>query len=170
VQEEFAFDLNKSPESCRRCVFSKSPDVVDCLPNGNGVIAQSNGAGCCNKWQKWLDTCQDSCAAPDAADSCDLVAAVDANLISKTMTCEQCVQRATGGQAESASCLWEATKDCCDKFELEWADACRFSCEGNSLEKVRENMCSGGSAGSALTEQAGSGAGALAVAAFAFWA
>lgn len=135
-----------TPESCRRCVFARSSEVADCLPdsNGNFFVGSSAESSCCGKWDQWLEQCEDECPSPAVAKgSCDLKQVVDANLVERTSgwtaaaTCEQCVSRLTDGQ----SCLAAPTQGCCDQWQTSWASTCRFQCGSEGLEHTQTRLC-----------------------------
>lgn len=145
VEVEETTAVEATPEACRRCVFSRSADVVDCLPDnqGNVFVASSAEQKCCEDWSTWLGQCEAECPAPEVSASCDVKAVVDANLVqvregwTAEATCEECVSRLTEGQ----QCLNAPTQTCCDSWESSWAGTCRFQCGSTGLAHAHTRLC-----------------------------
>jgi hypothetical protein len=124
-----------TPETCRRCVMARSPEVADCL-------ADASMDGCCTRWQGWLDSCAAECPAPAAAKDCDLAAVVEQNLVEarsgwpQAAVCEECVQRQGGGP-----CLASPDQACCATWTKDWASACQFQCGAEGQQHVAGLLC-----------------------------
>jgi hypothetical protein len=146
-----------SPAACRRCVFARSPDVADCLPDssGNVFVASSATEGCCAQWDGWLSSCAEECPSPEAAQgTCDVKAVVDSNLVeirenwAMGAVCDECVSRLADGQ----SCLAAPTQACCDEWDSEWASTCRFQCGSEGLAHTKDRLCAAVGAGAGAGE------------------
>jgi len=146
AEEPVEAKVEASPAACRRCVFARSADVADCLPDssGNVFVASSAKGGCCDQWKSWLSSCDDECPSPEAATgTCDVNAVVDSNLVEKRSgwdvkaVCDECVSRLSEGQ----SCLAAPTSECCEQWDSEWAATCRFQCGSEGLSHTKERLC-----------------------------
>jgi hypothetical protein len=152
AEEKVVAKVVASPVSCRRCIFARSPDVADCMPDssGNVFVGASASDQCCTQWDSWLSTCDEECASPEAAKgTCDVATVVDDNMVEKrsgwsaAAMCEECVSRLSEGQ----QCLNAPTQTCCDEWQTTWHSTCRFQCGSEGLSHVKTRLCNAASAG-----------------------
>jgi hypothetical protein len=135
----------KTADTCRRCVLARSSEVTKCMPNADGSFPDNflGEEKCVAHWKDWLSGCSKECPADDTTSN-DLLEIFEKNFITLATKdervdehCEICIF----SQPDGSDCLWHGGEECCEKWNTQWLETCRYECGATARELTSRRVC-----------------------------